>query len=425
MHFVFASMLALIGTTSAWAEEPDSLTLEQAEMLAIQHNPGLIAQAANVRALAQIPVQVGSLPDPALSLKALNLPTGSFSFSQENMTQLQLGLSQTLPFPGKLGLQEREARLQVQTAEFDEAEFQLMLTRDVRISWWNLFYINRALSIVRRNQELLRQFVKIAETKYKVGKGLQQDVLLAQLELSKLLDAEISLDAAMKRETAVLNRLLNQPVNTPLQLPAQVNEALPEVESELALAHIAQSSRPLLARYTKQIEVAETRIDLAEKHWFPDFNLGAAYGIRTGTDPMSGQSRSDLVSATLSLNLPIYSGSKQSRMVDQRQAELVRSEFELADAKMGVLAEVSQALADYLQARNQAQLFKTGIIPQANQTVASMLAGYQVNKVDFLNLVRAQVTLYNFETQYWQAIASANQSIARLAAAVGKEISNE
>ena len=84
-------------------------------------------------------------------------------------------------------------------------------------------------------------------------------------------------------------------------------------------------------------------------------------------------------------------------------------------------SQISVALADYERAREQFILFKSGIIPQARQTVASMLAGYQVNKVDFLNLIRSQITLFNHETKYWRALAEAKQSLAKLIAAVGKE----
>jgi outer membrane protein TolC len=86
-----------------------------------------------------------------------------------------------------------------------------------------------------------------------------------------------------------------------------------------------------------------------------------------------------------------------------------------------VRAQISTAYGDYQQYKQQAELFKGGIIPQARQTVASMLAGYQVNKVDFLNLVRSQITLYNYETQYWMALSGANQALAQLTAVVGKE----
>ncbi|HHL45230.1 MAG TPA: transporter, partial [Gammaproteobacteria bacterium] len=95
--------------------------------------------------------------------------------------------------------------------------------------------------------------------------------------------------------------------------------------------------------------------------------------------------------------------------------------FTLHQQQLQVAAEIGRALSDYRRSAEQAVLFKSGIIPQASQTVASMLAGYQVNKVDFLNLVRSQITLYNYETQYWKALSESRQALARLVSAVGEE----
>jgi len=93
----------------------------------------------------------------------------------------------------------------------------------------------------------------------------------------------------------------------------------------------------------------------------------------------------------------------------------------LQDQRQLVASQVFQAITDYGRAVERTQLFQTEIIPQARQTVDAMLAGYQVGKVDFLNLVRSQTTLYNYETQYWKALSMANQALARLTAAVGEE----
>ena len=419
------ALLLMLTQTAAASESQQILTLAEAEQIALRESPRLAASEAQARALAEVPPQVGALPDPQLTLGAMNLPVDSFSTSRENMTQMQVGLSQAIPFPGKLGLREQAARFEAEAATFNSEETGLVLVRNVRTGWWNLFYLDRALNIIQRNQVLLRQLTRIAETKYKVGKGLQQDVLLAQVELSKLLDVEISLRGARKGQEAKLNALLNRPAQTPISLPAEVSESLPEVASEAELHTRALAARPLLASRDQQIRAAETHVGLAEKDYLPDFRLGAAYGFRSGTNPVNQTNRPDLASMQLSLNLPIFSGSKQDRALAQRRAELLRSEYSQQDARDMVLAEVSQALSDYSKSRQRVSLFKAGIIPQASQTVASMLAGYQVNKVDFLNLVRAQVTLYNFETQYWQAFASANQSLAQLEASIGKEIIHE
>lgn len=136
-------------------------------------------------------------------------------------------------------------------------------------------------------------------------------------------------------------------------------------------------------------------------------------------------SRPDFFTVGVTMSVPLYTATKQDRAVEQRLAERARRQSALDDDRAGVRAEVSRALADLKRAREQMELMKTGIIPQAAQTVDSMRAGYLVNKVDFLNLVSAQITLYDYETQYWKAVSEAKKALADLAAATGKEMDDE
>ena len=112
------------------------------------------------------------------------------------------------------------------------------------------------------------------------------------------------------------------------------------------------------------------------------------------------------------MNLPFFSGNKQDHALSQRKVEMQREEYGLQDRISQIDSEIEQALADYRAGHEQALLFKTGIIPQASQTAASMLAAYQVDRVDFLNLIRAQVTLFNYETQYWKVLSASWQAWA-------------
>jgi cobalt-zinc-cadmium efflux system outer membrane protein len=415
--WLLASLLAQMGLAAA--EVP--LLLEDAVALAVASNPNLAKITARARALAEVPSQVGTLPDPTLSLNALNLPTDTFSRSQEPMTQMQVGIAQALPFPGKLGLREEVAKFEAVAAEWDIKESRLVLIRNVHLTWWNLFYLDRAIFIVRQNQVLLRQFVKIAEIKYKTGQGLQSDVLLAQVELSKLLDVEISLKASRRDQAAQMNVLLNRPAIMQVKLPQKTNELLPDYPDIAPLRKLALDTRPVLSAQRSQLDAAHTRVNLAEKDYYPDFKLGAAYGVRNGNNP-NGSARADFASIMFSMSLPIYTGTKQDRAVTQRKAEVEKEKFGLTDQVRQVDAEIEQALADYRAGQEKASLFKTGIIPQASMTVSSMLAAYKVNKVDFLNLVRSQITLYNYETQYWKALSSGWQGWAKLEAAVGTTI---
>ena len=397
------------------------LTLEEAVRIALEGNPDLAEMQARYEAMAAIPSQVGTLPDPMLSFNALNFPTDTFNYRQEAMTQLQLGISQQIPFPGKLALKEEAAEFEAVAAQHSVEETRLLLMRDVRVGWWTLFFLDRALEIVERNQDLLRQFVEIAKTKYEVGDGLQQDVLLAQVELSKLLEQEIGLTGARRTESAKLNRLMNRPADAPLKVPETVAMTFPKVAPDAELFRRGELSRPLLQSQRSRIQAARSRVLLAKKDYYPDFSLGAVYGARGGENPGGQGDRADFLTLRFGLNLPIYQDRKRAKAVSQRESELSGARYALADEINAMQSEVSQSQAIFIQARDQFRLFETGIIPQARQTVESMLAGYQVSEVDFLNLVRSQITLYNYETLYWQSLAVANQALARLRAAVGEE----
>jgi outer membrane protein TolC len=227
----------------------------------------------------------------------------------------------------------------------------------------------------------------------------------------------------VRRDQAIqLNVLMDVLPNAPVALPRTVSIHMPDVADELILYERAEVSRPLLKEMESHVKAAESRRDLAEKASYPDFKLGVAYGFRSGDNPPPvGGSRSDFLSVMLSVNLPIYSGSKQSKAVNQRAQELRKNRYALRDRQGAVRSDISIATSDYRRAREQFSLFEAGIIPQAQQTVSSMLAGYQVNQVDFLNLVGSQVTLLNYQVQYWKALTEANQALARLVAAVGAE----
>ncbi|HED38863.1 MAG TPA: TolC family protein, partial [Chromatiales bacterium] len=401
--------------TLSTAQAEEVLSMERAVAEALAANPSLAAIEARAKALAEIPDQAESLPDPNLSINALNLPLDSLSLSQEAMTQLQIGVTQALPYPGKLALRAQAASHEANAAVSELDEKRLQLVRDVKTVWWNLFYLDRALEVIARNQVLLAQFVNVAETRYTVGQGLQQDILLAQLELSKLSDSKIRVENRRENETIRLNLLRDRAAAEAILLPTSVDESLLSLKDIQTLQARAATGRPTLAAQEARLGAASRRIDLAKKGYAPDFKVGAVYGFRSGNNP-DGSSRTDVGSILFSMNLPIYTGSKQDRVVDQRNAEWLQKKYELHEQRNRVASQVQQAMTDYRRASEQTQLFQQEIIPQARQTVDAMLAGYQVGKVDFLNLVRAQTTLYDYETQYWKALSAANQAMARLVA---------
>ncbi len=406
--------------------QPKLLSIDDAVATAVDNNPSLAEMQSRYEALAEIPSQLGTLPDPVLSLNALNLPMDTYNLGQEAMTQMQIGISQVMPFPGKLALREGASEYDALAAENSVDEMRLLLISNVKNDWWQLYFLDRALDVVESNQDLLRQFIQVAKTKYEVGDGLQQDTLLAQLELSKLFDQEIRLRAFRRNQAIRLNVLMDTPPDAIIELPGKVSTDMPDLIEENVLYERAGSIRPLLKAKENYVSAAQSRLELAKKEYYPDFKLGVAYGNRSGTNPLPrGDSRADFLSVMFSFNLPIYQKRKLDRAVGQRSLEVRKTRDSLRDKWTAVRSEISSASTDYQEAKELFSLFDTGIIPQARQTVQSMLAGYQVSEVDFLNLVDSQITLLNYEVQYWKALTDANQALARLVAAVGEEKVNE
>jgi len=206
-----------------------------------------------------------------------------------------------------------------------------------------------------------------------------------------------------------------------IQLPDSISLHMPKVRSEAQLYEEAETLKPTLKEKETNVEAARARLKLAEKDRYPDFKLGVTYGERAGDNPpFMGGSRADLFSVMLGVKIPLYSGRKQSKAISQRTTELARSRYALTDEMGLVRSEISASITDYQKSQDQFYLFGKGIIPQAQQTVHSMLAAYQVSEVDFLNLIRSQMTLFNYELQYWKALSEAKQALARLEAAVGR-----
>ena len=411
---------ALAETRASVKRDESILTVNKAIDQALLGNPGLGEIKARAEAVAAIPSQAGTLPDPTVNIGLLNVPTSSFDLHKEDMTMLEVGISQAIPFPGKLALREKIAEQEALAAADSVDEARLRLVRDVKTGWWRLFYYDHALSLLDEAGHFFQQLIDIAQAKYKVGKGSQQDVLLAQLELSKLKDEKLNLISMRHGQEAQFNVLLDRTPEMPVRIPAEAEFKLPVI-TEPALQDKALQTRPLFAQHRKMLDAALSKVNLAKRDFYPDFTVGAGYAVRQNTP--SGQSRSDFASVQLSMNLPIYAGRKQAKAVDQRQSELLQEQYALQDEHHKIQATITAKSAEYQHAKEKLSLLEHEVIPQAQQTLDSLLAGYQVNQTDFTDLLRTQLSFFQYQTQYWQALTNTQQILAELSAEVGEEFS--
>ena len=412
---VFTLLLSMMS-----AQTSDStMALDELIQEALQNNPDL--QSAEKRwqaSLAKIP-QAGALPDPTLSLNLLNVPVTTFVFDQEAMTGKQIALTQKFPFPGKLGLRENIARenAAVMKAQYQELENQLV--KNVKITFYELCLIDKSIETVDKNTQALKEFVRVTETRYSVGTGLQQDVLRAQVELSKMIDQRIKL--RQKRETleAQLNMLLNRPPGSPVP-PSPELAYVPFTHTLASLQALADRHRPLLMAWQSVIKQTEQKVRLARKNYFPDFSLTLGYTQRNQLQ--NGAGGADFLTGKLNIQVPLYFWRKQRKQVEETRFNLSSIQHKYQQIQNQVYATLDKTLENIVQYARLIDLFRTGIIPQASQSLQSAVAGYQTDKVDFLTLLTNQINLFNFELDYYRLLSEYYKSLAELEAGTGIEL---
>lgn len=418
LRFILSTVLALLAAWPLRAEQ-QSLELELLIDEALAHNPSLSALEASWKAdEARIP-QAGALMDPMVKFELSNVPLSDFDFDSTPMSGKQLMVSQQFPYWGKRATRERIAVHRASAAGNTYLDREGIIVNRVKQAYYSLVFLDRAIAITQKNENLLRDFVRIAETKYAVGKGLQQDVLKAHVTLSELKDKLINLRRMRRQAEAQLNTTLNR-------LPQQpVGKTAPFVPTAFvydveALQQLVIEQRPRLKAIQEDIQRWRAAEDLARLGYKPDFAVNFGYRQRSfAGDPVEG---SDFVSLGVTFNLPIYRDRKQAQQVREAQlrAEMSREQYETV--KQQLFLEVQNLHLDVQAHSEEAALFKTTIIPQADQALNSALAAYEVDKVDFLTLLNNQVTLFNFEIQYFRHVTEYEKALAELEVVVGKRL---
>lgn len=386
---------------------------------ALEHNPDLAVLQQRLAAERNRIPQAGALRDPMFKVDFSNVPLNEMDFSSSPMSGIQLMLSQRLPYWGKRDARQRMAE---QTAAATEAAYldrQGFVVNLVKQSYFTLVFLDRAIEITTENEELLRDFIRITQTKYAVGTGLQQDVLKAQVALSSLQNRLIQLRRQRGHGAAELNTVLNRAPQQPLGR-AEAPPPSVFVHDVDGLQALALERRPALRQQQAQVDHWRAAEDLARAQYRPDFDVSAGYRQRSfDRDPVAG---SDFVSVAITANLPLYTGRKQDHGLLETRARRSAAEAEREALRQRIFLQIQKLIVDIGAHQEQTALFETVIIPQAEQSLAAAMAGYQVDKVDFLTLLNNQVSLLNFEIDHLRHRAGYERSLAQIEAVVGKRL---
>ena len=297
------------------------MNVEQLIAEAVQNNPEILAAKKRWEVFKEKVPQARTLPDPMFGFGIISLPT-NFSFRDEDMTMKEISISQMFPFYGKRKLMGEMAENEAEVVSNEIQEKINRIIKEVQAAYYELSHVYRTSEVVHRNKRILEDFAKIAETRYAVGEGIQQDVLKAHVEISKMVDELIMLDQRRRALEAKLIALLNRAPQSPVGIPEEVTfRKLPLMVEELQKQ--AVDINPTLKAMKKMIEAKERAFDLAKREYYPDFNFKFAYGQRDNAPDMT---RRDMLTGMMELNIPIFYRTKQDRKVAETKADVLNWE---------------------------------------------------------------------------------------------------
>ena len=418
---------------------------------ALTVNPGIRGAQARLDAARKRILPAGLPSDPMLMAGIVNLPLGpmrrratqhgqpAVSGGPDEMTMRMVGIEQTLPYPGKLSLRRRVAEREADALSAALARSQRQVVRDVKDAYYDLAFTDQALSIVKRNGDVLGGLIKVTEARYAVGVAGQQDVLKARVEATRLAETAVTLTEERRATLARLNSLLDRPTDAPVArptIPVSVTRAAVASSSDqirftssalgaraadspfpsvFALQETAVSESPEIRESDAMIAAQVARLELARKDVLPDFDLSLQYGQRGGGLP-------DMVTALVSVPLPVFKGHKQNQLVSEATAQVDALGAERAQRRNALRAEVARLVSELERSRSQLALYVKALLPQANASLTSAAASYQVSRVEFLTVLDNQATVFNYETEYFRALSDFAKNLAELERVVGKEV---
>lgn len=400
-------LVLVLGCSSVRAEPQElvrSLTLEQAVADALRDNARLHAMRARWEAMRERPVQERTLPNPMFKYGTMDATDGG---TWPNTEEKRFMVEQELPGFGKRGLKGRIAGKDAEAMQREYEAMQREVVMMVKENYYDLYAVQRALTITRAEEDVLKRMAQITATMYSTGERSQQDVLKAQAEITMLQQKLLELE----QQEAVLKAKLNQLLNRPVE--ATVGLAVTAPPADFAVGKLPTASRPEIKKAEAEIQRSELERDLMKKEFWPDYRLGVEY--------RDFRSEPNMVMFTIGFDIPIWQ-SKYRAGVRAAEKMIEAGQAGLEAVQRQTAFDVQDASFKLQTARRTLELYKTALIPQAQARFEASEASYRTGKADFMDLLESERFLLNARVMAAMAEGNVGMQAARLERAIGTDL---
>jgi outer membrane protein TolC len=398
-------LLLIIFLQYLFAEE--TLTLKTLLNLALERNPGIKSLKEKLEAQNYRIAPEKALPEPMIGFSIKNIGIDRFSVGEEMMSGIGISFSQKIPFPGKLKLRGEIAEIRALRTEEGLKSFTLSLIGKIKELYSKLFFYNRGVEILEKKKEILGKALKVAETRYSVGEGIQSDIFKAQVEISKIEEELILMKQMLNTVEREINSLLDFPPEKPLGKP----EEIPFYEMKFELNELyknAERISPILKEAELMIEESKKEVELSKKEFYPDFMI-------EGGKEFKGRFK-DMYEIMIGVEIPIYYKKKQENLLKESISNFNSSKNNYISMKNEVFFMINENFIMAKASENLIRLYRERIIPQATLALESSLSNYQVGKVDFLTLLSDINNLFSYEMDYYKELSNLWISVSKIEA---------
>lgn len=417
----FFFCLALWQMPSAVAAEeagkPKTLVLSEAVKEALEKNPEVATLRERLRVMQARTRQASYLEDPELVLQAMGVPLAT-PFDLGKSDSNTIGIRQKLPFFGKLGLKEKIASQEAGMAEAQLRAKEREIISKVKTTYADLFMARKSAEILREQLEIMRSIAKATEARYQVGKVTQQDIFKSLLEQSQIMNQRVVAEQEAKTMEVRLNTLLSRATPSPIDIPPELDIRDPSLTQE-RLEETAMSHRPELAEAERGLERAQRMYELADKNRkYPDFMLGWDYSR------MPTEMTKNRYQAMVNITVPFspWTIGRRNEEVEEALAEIRGAKANREAMRNMTLMEIGEASAKVRAGRQSVELYREGLLSQAELSLSAAMSAYQSGRVEFVSLLEAERALREARMGYYRAQAAWMQSVADLERASGREI---
>jgi outer membrane protein TolC len=394
----------------ALAQHDIPLTIAEAEDLALAAEPGQQALRARAASLEEQAVVAGALPDPMLRVGLNNYPIQSGDFTTEGMTNVGATYRQAFPRGDtrSLGNLKFTHLADAQRQEADARGKDVLAA--ARVAWLDLYYWSKARDLVRESRPFFEDLVTITRSLYAVGRRNQQDVLRADLELSRLDDRLIDIERQQRRARAQLGEWIGDAAERRVADKLPQWDAAPPLESLVATLR----EHPALQAADARIAAQDAGVELAEQRSKPGWALDVGYSYRDGALP-NGDPRSDFITVGVTVDLPFFSrrsvDSTLSAALQDRSAAQADKERMLRSLESRLATEYSR----WQELSRRLALYEERILVQASDHAQAALLAYQNDRGNFADVMRGYIDDLNTRIDYVRLNVEREQAYAVLA----------